>query len=110
MITVCVRKKNGCSVGFEVHGHAGFAPEGGDIVCSAVSALTQTTALGLTELLHLDVGLTMEKGDMQCALGPECPAVQSERAALLIDTMALGLASIEDAYGRKYLTLTQKEV
>ncbi|RJE47687.1 hypothetical protein A7K50_03300 [Dehalobacter sp. MCB1] len=33
--------------GFSVHGHANFKPYGEDIVCSAVSAITQSIANGL---------------------------------------------------------------
>ena len=33
--------------GYKVSGHAGYSEEGSDIVCSAVSALTQAPLLGL---------------------------------------------------------------
>ncbi|MBQ9855288.1 MAG: ribosomal-processing cysteine protease Prp, partial [Clostridia bacterium] len=33
--------------GFEASGHAGYAESGSDIVCAAISALTQATAGGL---------------------------------------------------------------
>jgi uncharacterized protein YsxB (DUF464 family) len=34
--------------GYKVSGHAGYSEEGSDIVCSAVSALTQAPLLGET--------------------------------------------------------------
>ena len=37
--------------GFSVEGHAGFAPEGEDIYCAGVSAIAQTTLLGLIKHL-----------------------------------------------------------
>ena len=42
-----------------VHGHAGYAPEGQDIVCSAVSILLYTLARKLGDELH---DISMEKG------------------------------------------------
>ena len=35
------KNRQGMITGYKVSGHAGFAEEGSDIVCSAVSALTQ---------------------------------------------------------------------
>lgn len=40
MITATFKKKNNQFVGYEIKGHASYAPEGQDIVCAAVSALS----------------------------------------------------------------------
>ena len=41
-------------MGFTASGHSGFAERGHDIVCAAVSALTQTCELGLSDVLGLE--------------------------------------------------------
>lgn len=33
--------------GFEIEGHAGYAPKGSDIICAAVSALSQTCRISI---------------------------------------------------------------
>lgn len=110
MVTVCMLKQGGEIVGFEASGHAEFSRNGdGDIVCSAVSALTQTIALGLTQRLQLPVGLSIQEGDMYCVLGRECTGEQCAQAGMLFDTLLLGLRSMEIAYG-KYLSITEREV
>ncbi len=110
MVTVCMLKQAGEIVGFEANGHAGFSQDGeGDIVCSAVSALTQTIALGITERLQLPAGLLIEEGSMHCVLGRDCTSEQCAQAGLLFDTLLLGLRSMEVAYG-KYLSITEREV
>ena len=38
-----------------VSGHANTAPQGADIVCSAVSALTLTLIRGLKEIAHMEL-------------------------------------------------------
>lgn len=43
MITVTVKKRNNAYVSFTSKGHAGYAGEGQDIVCAAVSALIINT-------------------------------------------------------------------
>ena len=40
MTTITFFKKNGVYYGFKETGHSGFAEEGNDIVCSALSAMT----------------------------------------------------------------------
>ena len=50
MITVDLFKnEQGLITGYKVSGHAGFAAAGEDIVCGAVSVLTQTPILGLEQ-------------------------------------------------------------
>lgn len=51
-----------------VKGHAGFANKGSDIVCSAVSALVQTMALGFKEQFGADVDGRLEQGDTELLL------------------------------------------
>ncbi|HWR24084.1 MAG TPA: ribosomal-processing cysteine protease Prp [Feifaniaceae bacterium] len=109
MVQVCMLYQNRVPVGFEASGHAGCGEEGNDIVCSAVSALTQTVALGLKERLQLPVGLSIEEGYLYCILGQECTDAQMEQASILLDTLLLGLKSMEAAYG-EYLSITEREV
>ena len=45
MITITVKKRNGNYLEFVSKGHAGYAEEGQDIVCSAVSALVINWAM-----------------------------------------------------------------
>ena len=42
MINITVKKRNGSYLDFLSRGHAGYAEEGQDIVCAAVSALIIT--------------------------------------------------------------------
>lgn len=54
MITADFFRDGGRLIGFSVRGHAGFAPEGEDIVCAAVSSAVELTANGITEILGAD--------------------------------------------------------
>jgi uncharacterized protein len=79
--------------GYLVEGHAGFAPHGQDIVCSAVSALTQTTLLSLERYGVIEKHV--ESGNMQVAV-PE-PNTYTQ---VLINSMVHGLIHIERAYNQ----------
>ncbi|MDL2235084.1 ribosomal-processing cysteine protease Prp [Christensenellaceae bacterium OttesenSCG-928-L17] len=110
MIKVCMLYGQGNLVGFTAEGHANYAQDGSDIVCSAVSALTQTTLLGLKERLNLPLAAEIDEDTgIHCVLGSECTQAQRKDAALLLDTMLLGLLSIQAGYG-DYLIITEREV
>ena len=47
MITITVKKRNGNYLEFVSKGHAGYAEEGQDIVCAAVSVLVINTVNSL---------------------------------------------------------------
>ncbi|OGO76636.1 MAG: hypothetical protein A2Y23_06460, partial [Clostridiales bacterium GWB2_37_7] len=56
---------------FKVDGHAGFAKSGDDIVCSAVSVLTQTTVQGLKMVADIDIEYEIKDGYLSCRLPSE---------------------------------------
>ena len=81
MIKVDVFKdKQGMIVGYKVSGHAGYSEEGSDIICSAVSALTQAPLLGLERHLKLKPSLNSAPNDLTQAI---------------LQTMVYGIGSIE---------------
>ena len=99
MIAVTILRRKGEPVGFLSSGHAGYADYGSDIVCSAVSALTQTCCIGLAEVLRIRADITVsEETGICCRIGAGNSAEQTDRAALLIQTMEAGLRSIGEAY------------
>lgn len=109
MTEVCIFRSRGSIVGFQAKGHTGYAEEGNDIVCSAVSALTQSAVLGITELLKLNAAVSVHKGDLYCMLEENIRSGDLESAQLILETMRLGLESVSDNYDR-YLKIVEKEV
>ncbi len=109
MTHVLVKKtKNNRYAGFSCIGHAGYADSGYDIVCSAVSILVINTinAMELFAKEKMEVTAGEEDGVIDVVfINPV-----NEKTQLLMDTMILGLESIEKQYGRKYLKLKFKEV
>ena len=60
--------KSGELVGFWIQGHSGYAEEGSDIVCAAVSSAAYMTANTILEVLGISADVTAEDGDMSCLL------------------------------------------
>lgn len=97
MITVTVRRNAAGRVdGFQSEGHAEYADYGEDIVCAAVSVLTQTAVLGLTHHAGLEIEVEQSPGWLQCVLKSGSEAEGA--AAAILETMILGL----DAIARQY--------
>lgn len=57
--------KNGELLGFHVKGHSGFADEGEDIVCAAISSAVYLVMNTITDVMHIDakVSVETESGD-----------------------------------------------
>lgn len=53
MTKVVFFRREGKLIGFEAQGHSGYAEEGSDIVCAAVSAVTQTLAIQAETVLEM---------------------------------------------------------
>lgn len=65
MITITFKSKEGLCRGFDALGHAGYGPEGQDIVCAAVSALTQGTVSAIRELSSSDTNIECQSGNLK---------------------------------------------
>lgn len=87
------RNGQGHITGYKVSGHAGFAEEGQDIICSAVSAVTQTPILGLERHLKLkpSVKTNLEDGILEVALN----SAPNDLTEAILETMFYGIQSIE---------------
>ena len=94
--------------GFESRGHAGYAQEGEDIVCAAVSALV-INAVNSIEAFTEDAFET-ERAVDGGYLKLQFNGNPGERAALLMDSLVLGIESIQAEYGDEYITLAFEEV
>lgn len=82
--------------GFDVHGHAGLAESGTDIVCAAVSALVINT-INAIEKFTDDKARVVSGGLKKGAdISFRFKGKPGHDAVLLLDAMVLGLQSIED--------------
>ncbi len=108
MIRFTVWKSGDQYRGFESRGHAGYAQSGEDIICSAVSALAINAVNSIEEFTEdaFELEQTEDGGYLRMSFS-ETPG---ERAALLMDSLVLGIGSIEAGYGKEYITLEVQEV
>ena len=99
-----IRDESGLIHGFIIKGHADFAEEGSDIVCSAVSVLAINTINALEVFCNaapeIESADDAEGGYLRFHI--EDP---SEEAELLMRTLELGLVSVSEEY-KTYVNVT----
>ncbi len=96
------RRRDGILTGYRAEGHTGYADSGSDIVCAAVSALTQSTLNGLRNVLKAPVMFDIDDQEalLEAELTPEATDEQVGSAQLLLRTLLEGLQAIERSYPR----------
>lgn len=86
--------------GFEAAGHARYAESGRDIVCAAISALTQATVLGLEEVACAPVQTRTDEdtGYLRCMLSGSPKKEALDQAQVLFRTLEKALTAISNDY------------
>jgi uncharacterized protein YsxB (DUF464 family) len=89
-------------LGFRAQGHSDYATHGEDIVCAAVSVLTQTAILGLEKVLAIDCLVQADErdGTMLCLLPDQLSNEEWKQAQLVLDVLHVGLLATEKEHGK----------
>ena len=89
-------KRNRLGQIIECHfrGHAEAGPYGEDIVCAAISMLSQTSLLGLHEVAQQSMEYRIEGGELDILLSEPI----TERGQTILETMLLGIKNVADQY------------
>ena len=97
-----LKRSDGALIGYSAIGHSGYAEAGADIVCAAISALTQTTLNGLANVLKAPVMFDQDDDGafIEAILTPEATETQIQQAQLLLVTLLEGLQAIQREYPR----------
>lgn len=106
------RNKNNNIYGFKLSGHAGFAEEGSDIVCSAVTVLVFNTINCIEEFTDepFECDLDEKKGGfIDYCLTDIKSGKENKDADILLRAMVRGLSDIELEYG-SYISINDEEV
>ena len=108
MTSITVIKEEQRIIAFTCNGHAGYAKASEDIVCAAISMLvinTINSIEALTKTVPI-VETDPESGYIHCSFEDDI----TDEAALLLDSMILGLSQIKEQYGTKFIDVKIKEV
>ena len=99
MINILIKRNQENEImAYAVSGHAETAPHGEDIVCAAVSVLTQTTILSMIHILGQQPVYSMNEGKLSCQVSVDLNADERREATILLESMLLGLKNIQQQY------------
>lgn len=89
--------KNEMIYGFEVSGHAGYAPKGEDIVCAGVSTVSQNTLISLKSYTADRVLHEVKPGYLKCLLPEIKNGNGSSEAVVLLKSAAMGFYLLQQS-------------
>ena len=109
MINVIVIKEKQTIKTIEATGHSGYAEEGSDIVCSAVSVLMETLANGLTEVAKADVKVVVDENIPHLSVTlNEIDQEKCKYAQILMQSTLLGIKGVANGYS-KFIKIKEKQ-
>jgi len=103
------RDRNNNIIRYSINGHSGYDRIGKDIVCSAVSSVTQAAALGILQVLNIDAKVEMKEAYLDCRLPDNLSQTSREKANAILETMVLFLNELQKQY-REYVQIIEQEV
>lgn len=110
MIKIIIsRDSTGSIISFDINGHSGYAREGYDIICSAVSVTAYTAAGALEDIAGLKNCYIESDGHMTIRLPERLTQQQVSTAKIILETTAIGFKQIELSYG-KFVLVVEEEV
>lgn len=112
MTTFTFFEKNGAFCGFSVKGHSGYADEGSDIVCSAISSCTEMLSFGIEDILGEKRGsfLIDEKTAAISFMFPDdITEAENDRCLLLVGMFFRYMKELENLY-KKYIKIEKRRI
>ena len=100
MTTVIFHSAGGRLDGFAVEGHSGYAEEGSDIVCAAISAAVGLTECTVNEVMGL--GAAVKAKDASARISLKLPPALNEASDHLCQALLTGLLVYLQSLGEEY--------
>lgn len=99
---------------YTIEGHANYDDYGRDIVCAAISVLSQTTLLSLVEVCGVDentirYSIDEEIGFIDVELPKSIEKFKLDKTQILLESLVVGINSVIESYP-EYVALKNGEV
>ena len=110
MINITIIKSNNKIMTIEATGHSGYAESGKDIVCSAVSTLTQALINGLIEVVKITPKYVIDEEipHLSVSLPKDIDGEKFKQAQVLMSSTYLALKQVADSY-KKFIKIKEKQ-
>lgn len=102
MIAITIVKSGQNIMTIDITGHSGYAEAGSDIVCSAISTLSETLALSLVKNLEIDAKIIRDESipHLSISIPSTTKGKKLELAQVLMQSTVLGMKEVRDGYSK----------
>lgn len=100
------QKKQGNYISFECSGHTGYGEYGNDVLCAAISAITQSCLVGLSKVLGIkpNVKKDDDSGYLKIELPSDLDKDTFAKASMLIAVVYESIKDLKSGYS-KYISM-----
>ncbi len=110
MTTVSFRMEGDRIVGFCVKGHSGYAEEGSDIVCAAITSAVRLTECAVNDVLGLEAGVKVRPRSASISLTLPGGLGQTNESTCqtLLTALMVHLTSLREEYPEHILVVEEE--
>ena len=112
MTTITFFEKENAFCGFSVKGHSGYADEGSDIVCSAISSCTEMLGFGIAEIFGEKRGslsINEKTTEISFKIPADMTETENDKWKLLVGMFFGYMTALENSY-RKYIKIKKRRI
>jgi len=103
MTTLCFLHRDDIPCGFEFRDHTGYAEEGQDILCAAISSAVYLTVNTITDIIGADADIEEDDAYMRLVLSDG-----DDKAECLLRGLRLHMEGLREQFP-KFIKITDKE-
>ena len=98
MTTVTFHTEGSRIVSFEVQGHSGYAPEGEDIVCAAVTSAVRLAECAVNDVLGLEASVKVREDSVSLRLPGGLSQSNESTCQTLMTALMVHFAQLHEEY------------
>ncbi len=97
---------------FKVSGHSGYGTSGNDIVCAAISAITQNACVAICEVLKINASVKIDEegGFLSLVLPKNLNKEKNNQAQTILKAMQKSLEYVQNDYKKYVKVEVQNEI
>ena len=107
MTTVTFRMEGDRITGFTVQGHSGYAEEGSDIVCAAVTSAVRLTECAVNDILGLEASVRVKEESVSLKLPGGLGETNESTCQTLLTALMVYLTQLHEEYPENIIVLEE---
>ena len=107
MTTVTFRMEGDRITGFTVQGHSGYAEEGSDIVCAAVTSAVRLTECAVNDILGLEASVRVKEESISLKLPCGLGETNESTCQTLLTALMVYLTQLHEEYPENIIVLEE---